>query len=484
MESEHRIMKNTLYLLAGNFGLRLLTAGTAILLVRYLGAREYGLLSVALALGSIADFLAKMSLSHTIIREGTKPDASFPRLFGGALKLRLIFSLAATLILAVFIATVYDDAQLRIIAYLVVLPSVWGGSLRSLGEVYFQVVQRMEFTALLRAVPGLVSSVVLIVGILLHWQLLGLSLAYGAAALVSGLIGLWVIFRMVPGLSGWHEGLLQGLGGFALGGVLTLLIGQLGVLVLERIADFEQVGHFAVAFRVPALLYSFPGALAAAFYTQLFHFGNRDPEQHLHLTLREIKFMSLLGITVALPFALYPAWIVGILFGARWIGTASTVLSVLIWVVVLQSINYPLADALSTRGMQNRRTAVLAIGLAVGAGLFIILGSRWGAFGGAVAAVSVEAIQLVGFTAMNPKRWQIVRRSLLPQGALILVAFFGGTLLKALAPWEILGFILAPLLFAGLNVLFDREIREKVCALPVIKERFYVPEGISHRPRI
>jgi O-antigen/teichoic acid export membrane protein len=477
-------MKNTFFLLVGNFGLRFFTAGAAILLVRYLGAREYGLLSVAFALGAIADFLAKMSLSHTIIREGTKPDANFPRLFGGALKLRLMFSLAATVILAVFIATVYDDAQLRTIAYLVVLPSVWGGSLRSLGEVYFQVVQKMEYTALLRAVPGLVTSAVLVVGILLHWPLLGLALAYGAAALVSGLIGLWVIFKMVPGLSGWHSGLLQGLGGFALGGVLTLLIGQLGVLILERITDFVEVGHFAVAFRIPAILYTFPGALAAAFYTQLFHFGNRDLEQHLRLTLQEIKFMSLLGITVALPFALYPEWIVGVLFGAKWVGTASKVLSILIWVVVLQSINYPLADALSTRGMQNRRTAVLAIGLTVGAGLFILLGSRWGAFGGAMAAVSLECILLIGFTAMNPECWQILRRSLLPQGLLILLTLGGGILIKTFAPWEIMGFILAPLMFVGLNVFFDREIREKVCALPIIKERFYVAQGICHRTRI
>lgn len=484
MASENRILLNTTYLVAGNFALRLITASTAILLARHLSAEEYGLLSVALALAAIAGFLSKMSLNHTMIREGMLPDVDISRLVGGALKLRIIFSLAATVIFAGFIKAAYSDPLLCAVAYAVVLPSIWGGSLLSIGEVCYQIEQRMQYTAILKAVPGVVTALFLIIGILSGWNLLMLAMAYGVAALTSGLIGLVVIFRKTPNLGGWHAGLLNGLASFALGGVLTLVIGQLGPLALERTTDLVQVGYFAVAFRVPALLYTFPGALAAAFYPKLFYFGSRDVSQHLALCLSEIKYMSLMGTIMALPFALYPEWIIGLLFGAKWAVTASQALAIMIWVVILQSFNYPLADALATRGFQQRRTAVLSVAILFGAGLYFYLGSRWGAVGGAAAAVAIEAIQLVGFVLANPARKQLLRHSLLPQGVLVLVALLWGRLIKIVAPNEILGFALVPLTLAGLLFIFDREIRERILALSILKERFGAPASVRNRTGI
>jgi len=467
METGNRIIVNTGYLITGNFAARLITASTTLLLARYLSAAEFGLLSVAIALTNIASSLSKMSLNHTMIREGTKPHTDLGKLFSGALKLRMAITLVATLIFIAFIKAIYGDSMLGVVAYLVVIPSLWGGSLINIGEIYYQIVQRMQYTAILRSIPGVMVALFLLVGMLVGLPLVQLAFAYGFASLISGFVGLVVIYKKIPKLSGWHPGLLKGWASFAVGGIVMLLIAQLGPLLLERTCDLAQVGYFSLAFRVAALLYTFPAALASAFYPKLHYYGNQDPSHHLELNLKEIKYMGLLGVVLALPFALYPDWAIGFLFGEKWVEGVGPVLSVMIWAVVLQSINGPLADALATKGFQVRRSMVFIIGLVSGSLLYLTLGMHLGAQGGAWAAVSIEAILLVGLLTANPSHWLILGGSLLPHVFIVSLGITWGVAVKTFVPWQIIGFVIMPIGIVAFYLLFDRYARNQILSLAI-----------------
>ena len=54
--------------------------------------------------------------------------------------------------------------------------------------------------------------------------------------------------------------------------------------------------------------------------------------------------------------------------------------------VILQSINYPLADNLTTIGQQWKRATTMTIGLVVAIIGYIVLGSKYGMMGAAAAA--------------------------------------------------------------------------------------------------
>lgn len=455
------ILKNASFLLIGNFGVRLITASTAILLARYLDATAYGTLSVALALASIGDFFARMCLTQTTIREGKKPNPDLPRIFGGSMKLRLFFSLATTLFFAAFIPLFYDDPTLRLIAYLIVLPTIWGGNFRSLGELYFQITEQMQYTAMIRAVPQITTGLLLLACILFQASLPVLASSHGIASLVGGIVGVWIVFRRVPDMHGWHWGLLQGIGAFLLGGIFSLLLGQLGPLVLEKATGLKEVGYFSVAYRVPAFLYTFPGALASAFYPQLFYLGARDLDQHFRLNAKEIKSMTLIGLCLALPFAMYPEWVIGTFFGQRWVAEASQPLAILSWMAVFHCINFPLADALTTRGLQSRRTTVIFLGLVAGFALFSTLGSKWGALGGAIAALSLEGCLIAGYVLMNPSRKRLFFQCLVPMLLLISASYCAGVIVRYLINFEPAGFILLPILSFTLVMIFDREVRDQ-----------------------
>lgn len=62
------ILKNASFLFVGNVMVRMLTAISAIVIARYLGAEQYGILSIALVFSTFASSMTDLGLTHTFIR--------------------------------------------------------------------------------------------------------------------------------------------------------------------------------------------------------------------------------------------------------------------------------------------------------------------------------------------------------------------------------------------------------------------------------
>lgn len=456
------ILKNATYLFASNVLVRVITAIVSILVARYLGAKQYGALSVGLALSSIVGYFTDMGLTHTLIREGTKPAPDIPRLLGGALKLRLIFASGTAVVCSLLFCFFYKEPLLRSTIYFIVIPTIFGGALQGIGVAYYQMVQEMQYVALIRTFSSLVTAATLFVSILLRWPLQILALSYGLSSIVGGLLSVVLVKKRVPHFRGWHRGLTEGLWSFTIGGLLVMILPQLGPVILEKVASLQEVGYFSAAYRIPALLYQIPGTLAAAFYPQLFFYGARDTKEHFNLSKRELKFMSLLGLGLAMPFALYPDWVIRVLFGPDWAANAGRVLAILAWMVAFQGINYPLADALTTQGLQNKRTYVLSLAFVLGVFSYVVLGKYIGAQGGAIAAIIIEVVCLVGYTVANSNGGRLLIEGLATPAKLFILSFICALLCKALLRLEWLAASFTVLLYGIIAVLLDSEVKRLV----------------------
>lgn len=456
------ILENATYLFVGNVVVRLFTALATIFVARYLGAEQYGALSVGLAFGAVAGYFTDLGLTHTLIREGTKPNSDIKSLLGGAFKLRILFAATTTVVSVFLIYLLYSDPVLRSIVYFIVLPTIWGGALQGVGVAYFQMIEEMQYVAFIRILSGAATTLFLLTGVYLGWPVQPLALGYGLSSLVGGIISTGMVMRRVPSIKGFHTGLLNGLFAFTVGGLVAMLLPQMGPLVLERVATLQEVGYFSAVYRIPGLLYQIPGTLAAAFYPRLFRVGAVNPIEHVKLSGRELKFMSIIGGGLALPFALYPDVVIRILFGTDWVEGGSQILAILVWVVVLQSINYPLADALTTKGLQARRTAVLIVAGLLGILSYITLGSRLGALGGAVAAMIVEGVLFLGYTISNPQGWCILKIGLPGSLTALFLTFFIILFLKPLITHAWLGIILTFFLYTALIITIDDDVKIEI----------------------
>jgi O-antigen/teichoic acid export membrane protein len=452
------IFKNASYLFVGNVLIRFITAFATILIARYFGAYDYGILSIALAFAAVAGYFTDLGVTHTLIREATKKDANLPILMSSFLRTRIILAILTIIITIVIVEVFYSDSFLKKIIYVVVLPTIFGAGLQGVGAAYFQVTQQMHFTAIIRTVSGLFTASTLILGIIFKWPLEVIGPVYGVSSILGGLLSVYLVVKRINIKNGWDRNILNGIWSFTIAGFAIMLFPQLGPIILEKSINVKAVGYFAAAYRIPSVLYQIPGVVAAAFYPNLFHYGNQNKiEEHFKLSIIQLKVMSSLGILISLPFFFYAEWWIEMLFGKEWL-QAAVVLKVLSFMIILQSISYPLADSLTTIGKQINRTYIMMFGLFIGSVSYFILGKRYGILGGGISALLIEIILITGFTIYIQNGIKLLIKGISINVFSLLLSILSGLFIaNYLNPYA--GIILINIIYATFVLLLDKNLR-------------------------
>ncbi|KEK25597.1 oligosaccharide flippase family protein [Bacillus gaemokensis] len=454
----NKILKNASYLFVGNIIVRFVLAIATILFARYVSPTDYGMFTAALAVSAVVCYFTDAGLTHTFMREGTKPGANISELISSYLRVRIILAVVISILFAIFAQFFYDNAYLRAMVYLVVLPTMFGATLQGVGMAYFQVTERMQFTAIISVLQGLTAAAALLLGMNFKWSLMMVAAMYGVSSLVTGLIAFIMVVRYTTIHKGWDRGILDQLLIFTINGIIIMLLPQLGPIILEKVAPLDEVGFFGAASKIPAVLYQIPGVIAAAFYPKLFAFGNeKNIDEHRKLSHFELKLMSFLGMGISIPFIADPSfWIVSLL-GEEY-APAGDALAILAFMVILQSINYPLADNLTTIGQQWKRTTTMAIGLVVAVISYIVLGGKFGMMGAAAAAIITEGTLLLGFTLFVYKGFQLLFKGIIFNTLAFAISYgVYRTVLINLPP--LVALTLTGVLFGIIGLAIDPQIR-------------------------
>ncbi|BCA34448.1 MULTISPECIES: oligosaccharide flippase family protein [Bacillus cereus group] len=454
----NKILKNASYLFVGNITVRFVLAIATIFFARYVSPSDYGMFTTALAVSAVICYFTDAGLTHTFMREGTRSGANISVLISSYLRIRLILAIVISVLFAIFAQFFYPDAYLRAMVYWVVLPTMFGATLQGVGMAYFQVTERMQFTAIISVLQGVTAAAALLLGMSFQWSLMMVAAMYGVSSLVTGVIAFIMTIRYTKVHKGWDKGILDQLLIFTINGIIIMLLPQLGPIILEKVSTYKQVGFFGAASKIPAVLYQIPGVIAAAFYPRLFAFGNeKNIEEHRKLSSFELKLMSFLGMGISIPFIADPSfWIVSLL-GEEY-APAGDALAILAFMVILQSINYPLADNLTTIGQQWKRATTMTIGLVVAIIGYIVLGSKYGMMGAAVAAILTEITLLIGFTLFIRKGMQLLVKGII-FNSLAFIISYGLYRIALINLPPLIALTLTGILYGIIGIVIDPQIR-------------------------
>ncbi|EJR16419.1 oligosaccharide flippase family protein [Bacillus cereus] len=454
----NKILKNASYLFVGNITVRFVLAIATIFFARYVSPSDYGMFTTALAVSAVICYFTDAGLTHTFMREGTRSDANISVLISSYLRIRLILAIVISVFFAIFAQFFYPDAYLRAMVYWVVLPTMFGATLQGVGMAYFQVTERMQFTAIISVLQGVTAAAALLLGMSFQWSLMMVAAMYGVSSLVTGVIAFIMTIRYTKVHKGWDKGILDQLLIFTINGIIIMLLPQLGPIILEKVSTYNQVGFFGAASKIPAVLYQIPGVIAAAFYPRLFAFGNeKNIEEHRKLSSFELKLMSFLGMGISIPFIADPSfWIVSLL-GEKY-APAGDALAILAFMVILQSINYPLADNLTTIGQQWKRATTMTIGLVVAIIGYIVLGSKYGMMGAAVAAILTEITLLIGFILFIRKGMQLLVKGII-FNSLAFIISYGIYRIALINLPPLIALTLTGILYGMIGIVIDPQIR-------------------------
>ncbi|MFZ7942302.1 MULTISPECIES: oligosaccharide flippase family protein [Bacillaceae] len=415
--TKNSIAKNIIHLFYSTALSSILNAAALIVLASYLQSYYYGMFSVVLAIAMIMGYFTDAGLSDIVLREGSKKDVNPSILISSYVKMRLGL-LVVTFICGFCFIHISHSGNRELIqtAYFLVIPMVTGVALQSIGTTYFQLIEKMQYFGLIRIISSGCLVLTLTIGMLFRFNPVIICALYGLSYLAAGVIGVYLVSKniRISLNSPFHRGLLQNLGSFTLGGLLFVLLPQLGPLVLEKTITLKEVGLFAVAYRIPQALQQIPFIVAGAYYPVLFRsFNNNLLDDHLKYNISLIKIIALVGMAMTIPLYHLSHFVIDLLFGVKWL-EAVFPLKILSFMLTLQAINIALADGLTTRALQTYRTAVQSFAVICGVFLYLFFSRSYGVTGAAMAGVVIEGISLLGFWLCIPNRWIIAKKAIIP----------------------------------------------------------------------
>ncbi|KWW14047.1 sugar translocase [Peribacillus simplex] len=458
---KNSIFINIVHLFYSTILSNVLNAATLILLANYFNSKNYGIFSVALALAMVMNFFTDLGVSNTFLREGTKLE-NLGRTFSSYMKIRIVCLLLTFIVFSFGIGILYQEQDVLYMIYSLMIPMVIGLAMQSIGITYFQLIERMQFIASIKIFSSVALIISTAVSMGLQVDVHTAAFLYGFSYLSGGLYSLYLLLKKAEmnWRTSFERQLLTNLSPFLISGLFIMLIPQLGPLVLEKTLPLTLVGLFAVAYRIPSALYQIPGVIAGAFFPLLFKQYNRgELGEHTRLNILQMKIMSYIGMCMTISLFYLAAYLVTLLFGAEW-GSAVQPLKILAFIIVLQGFNIAIADGLTTRGLQNRRTIVQFFTITIGLLSFYYMSINYAVAGAAFAVLTMEIVSFIGYVIAYPEKKTVIAKVILPYGSFFTISF--SLMHYSLSKHPFIAMISTIMMVTAAILLLDKQIKHLI----------------------
>ena len=459
--------------------IKLLSFGFSVLIIRNLGADDYGQYAAVLAFGAMFVFLADLGLSPYAVREVARwrdapdGDARANALFGNVLLLRFLLALLAALLL---IAT----------AWLTGRPPVMIGAiaLGTLGLIMYSVqgasdtmlagFERLDLSAGSKVSYQLIFVLVGAAALLLGAGYYGLIVAnlLGIAVMTiicwRGARSLGVrpgraIVRQWPALL--RASMPFGVIGFTLG-----LSYKFDSVLLNIFRSDAETGYYNAAYNLVFSTVMLSNVINTSLYPSLTRQAASEPHTLPAIYERALRYLMVLALPIAVGAAALADQIVPFLFKAAYL-PAVPALRTVIWVVPLMFASEFLGYIVLIAGKERHaaRAVIVSTGLNVTLNLLIV--PRFGFLGAAVMTVVTEAVLVGQYLWMLRAQMRLLDWGQVLLRPLVASLAMGGVVLVARDLPLLVNVALGALVYAGLLVLLGVVGRDELRFVRSLRRR-------------
>jgi O-antigen/teichoic acid export membrane protein len=404
MSATEAVARNAVLKCAAH-GTRVLSIAFLVLAARALGPVEFGRLTFAYALAVLLAAVLDLGMHPVLIRSMVREPGATARHWMDGATLKLILLVPAGAVLAATPLVMGVDRAECLAVWLLGLAFACQ-SFTELSVSVFAAAGRFGLDVAVRAVE---KSVLLGVGLLVlaaGGGVVGVAATFVLASVVA-LVGSVVLvnrgFARVPAAIVVRHGsaLARRLGPVAVASVLDIAKPRLIAMFVFVIAGEAASGYFGAGTRVMDILLALPAAVVAAAYPALAGMGPADPAFR-RLVRRVLAVLLAFGLVIALALHLGGGTVTRLVFGAAY-APVTPILSLVGVATVLAFTNYFLTAVLLAIDRPRRLVTVSLIGTAATVVVTPIIVAQWGAVGGGVALIVLEAITaVVSLVALSP----------------------------------------------------------------------------------
>jgi O-antigen/teichoic acid export membrane protein len=405
-----RTVDNTAWLLLEHAGRLTIGLVVSIIMARYLGPQDFGMLSYALSVTAFLSTFVYLGLSGIVVRDIVRQPNQVGLLMGSTFALKMLgacLGYIVIIVMALLAHAGHTETWVLLIT---------GGALffRSMETIDFWFQSRIEskYTVLAKGIGFLVASagkVALVV--------LGASvIAFASLGLVEFLLGavLLVVIYVSKGqaIRCWTAGystmlrLLSQSWILILSGFLGLINLKSDQLMLRWLVGTAEVGIYSVAVRFSEVWYFIPAAIATSAFPRLVEIRQRDTERYDRRLQQGFDMLFALGLLVAVVMTLLGRPMIERLYGVQY-ARAGTILAVHTWAGVFIFMRALFSKWVVMEDLLRLSLLSQGLGAVLNVLLNLVFIPLYGGFGAAMATLISYATACYFSLFLLPQAWPV-----------------------------------------------------------------------------
>ncbi len=385
--------------------------------LRYLGPDQYGKFAYAIAFLALFQAFAMLGLDSIVVRNLAQDSSNANRVLGTALRLRLLASVLS-LLAAECAISVLDPAnsELQFLVLLIGVGMVFQTA--DVVDLWFQSQSQSRRTVVAKATSYVIAAGIKVSLILSNAPLWLFAAAVGGEAALSA-IALYFSYKRFPAAHNWvwnaavARNMMQQSYPLLLSSVSIIVYMKSSQLIIDNIIDSASVGIYSSAQLLSELWYFLPLTIVTSVAPVIARKKAESATAYNNALQNVFSLMWLLSISISSVVAICSGIIVTLLFGEAYRESA-WILSIHIFTLVPVSIGLTQSLWLINENRSSLALYQALAGAISSIGLNLLLISKYGVIGGAIATVASQCIQAFAVSAwLAPSLFRIQTRSLL-----------------------------------------------------------------------
>ena len=410
-ESFKKYFKNTSWLFTEKILRILISFVVTVLVVRYLGPEQFGLLSYAISFYGLFSTISILGLESISIRELVKFPGRRDDILGSAFLLRLIGGIATIILIALTLFISGEPADISILIIIISTSAIFQSF--SVIDYYFRAEVKAKYSVYVMMASVLFTSLLKILLIILEAPLLYFAIVFSVEFFATAAGFLLVYKHNKFKIINWKfrketaVNLLKDSWPLILSGLVVAIYTKIDQVMIKNMLDSKELGYYAAAVRLSEAWYFIPIALTNSIFPAIVNAKKVNDKFYLNRMQKLYDILAWMAIAIAVPVSIFSSDIINLLFGSEFI-SAAPVLNIHIWAGVAVFLGVASSQYLITENYTKLSFSRNFIGMIFNVALNYILIPKYGIIGAAYATLVSYTIATFSLLFINKTSYQIV----------------------------------------------------------------------------
>ena len=389
------IFKNMSWLLISQIIVSICGFIWTILIMRYLGVTEYGILGFAISLSTIISVTADFGINTHIVRHIATDNKSASKYLGNSIPLKSLFSIGSCIITLVVLIIMKSNELIITITLLFTIKMIISSFLGLL-HGSFQAFEEGKYQGIANASLNILLLLFIILAIFTDLGIYGITFSYILAYLLGLIYSFYVLYKHFPkpkfelDTAFCKKITILSLP-FAATGILYLIYYSIDIVMLTNLVGNYATGIYNATYKLISVLTLFYGIYTAVIFPVMSKLFKNDKRLLLISYERSIKYLMLVMIPLAIGTMFYSLDIIQLICGSEY-AAAAPVLSILIWTVCLLFISGAGNNLLNASHKEKTVTKIYAMAAVFNVVLNLFMIPPFSYIGAAVATVLSDVL--------------------------------------------------------------------------------------------